>query len=178
MDEYIGIIKLFAGNYAPPGWALCNGQLLQIAQHSNLFHVLGTTYGGDGVNTFALPDLRGRMPVGTGQGPSLANYTAGQVGGAETTTLTANQLPVHSHALLATDQFGDSGAPTGAALASTDDPNTFTSASPIYKQAVPNTALATSSIGPAGGSQPHDNMPPFLGLNYIICLEGMYPPRP
>ena len=178
MDEFIGIIKLFAGNFAPRGWLFCQGQTLQISQNSALFAILGTTYGGDGVNTFALPDLRGRMPVGTGQGPSLANYTAGQAGGAETATLTANQLPGHTHPLLATDQVGVDGLPAGAAMATTDDPLNNLVGAPIYKIATPNTLMAAGSIGSAGGSQPHDNMPPFLGLNYIICLEGMFPSRP
>lgn len=178
MDEtFIGTILLFAGNFAPQGWAYCDGRLLAISQNSALFSILDTTYGGDGVNTFALPDLCGRVPVGAGNGPGLSPRAIGQVGGTEAVTLLPNQLPAHTHPLLATDQLAANGLPAGAALATTDDAATLTPGASIYQSATPNTPLAAGSIGPAGGSQAHENMPPFLGLNYVICLQGIYPSR-
>ncbi len=177
MDAFIATIILYAGNFAPQGWAFCHGQLLSVSQHSALFSLIGTTYGGDGVNNFNLPDLRGRVAVGFGAGPGLAARAIGQRGGAEAVTLNNMQLPAHTHPLLATDQASDVGTAAGAALAPTDNAVDGTLGTPIYKIAPPNKPMAVGSIGEAGGSQPHDNMPPYLGLNYLICLQGLYPPR-
>ncbi|WP_400193058.1 phage tail protein [Hymenobacter sp. B81] len=178
MEEFIGIIKLFGGNFAPQGWAFCNGQLMSIAQNSALFSILGTTYGGDGVTTFGLPDLRSRVAVGMGQGPGLSNYVQGQMAGTENVTLLANQMPAHTHMLNASSQPGATNAPAGGVLAlpvgSTGGGeevtvNAFGTA--------PDTTLNPASVGVSGGNMPHENLQPYLALNYIICLEGIYPSR-
>jgi microcystin-dependent protein len=178
MDEFIAAIKLFAGNFAPRGWAFCDGRSLPIDQYQAVYALIGTTYGGNGTTTFNLPDLRGRAAVGFGTGPGLTGRAIGQMGGTEAVTLLPNQLPAHAHPLLATNVFGDQGNPANAALASTVDTLNFGPDIPIYKAAAtPNTPMAAGSVGMAGGSQSHDNMSPFLGLNYIICLEGIFPSR-
>jgi microcystin-dependent protein len=179
MDEYLGIIKLFAGNFAPRGWALCNGQLLSIAQNSALFSILGTVYGGDGQTTFALPNLQSRVPVGVGQGAGLSFYSQGELGGAETVTLTLGQMPAHNHLLNASTAAGTTDVPTGNVLAQPagttggGDAVTVTS----YATGATTTSLSPTTISVAGGSQPHENRSPFLALNYIICTEGLYPSR-
>ncbi len=179
MDEYIGIVKLFAGNFAPRGWAFCNGQLLSISQNTALFSILGTTYGGDGKTTFALPDLRGRCAIGTGQGPGLSNRHQGDLGGTESVTLTQAELPLHTHGLAANSTNGAVSNPSGALLANAqvtvDRGNTVNGNS--YLQGSPNTTMSPQAIQPAGGSQPHENMQPYLVMNYIICLQGVFPPR-
>ncbi len=181
MDEYIGMIKLFAGNFAPLDWAYCNGQLVSIQQYSALYSLLGTTYGGNGTTTFGLPDLRGRTPICFGQGTGTSNYPQGTTGGVETVTLTALQLPAHTHALSAATADGNAALPdTGLLAASTGTGaggdsftgNLYQTGTPTLTNASPNT------IGYAGGNQPHDNRPPFMALNYIICLNGPYPSRP
>ncbi len=166
-DPYIGEIRMFGGNFAPQGWMFCEGQLLAIAEYDTLFTLIGTTYGGDGQSTFALPDLRGRLPLhqGTDQG---STYTLAQTGGAETVTLTAQQLPVHSHPLLATGDNATATAASGNTLAQTPSYTPYI-ASP------PNTALAGGAIGPSGGSQPHNNFQPYLCVSFIISLFGVYP---
>lgn len=183
MDEYIGIVKMFAGNFAPKGWAFCQGQLLPIAQNTALYSILGTTYGGDGVNTFALPDLRSRVPVGVGQGPGLSTYVNGQLGGVENVTLTLPEIPMHTHAAQ---------EKVSASAGTTNNPvNNYSAASQVQidRSAPPvpvnsytgtstgSAAADTISILPAGGNQAHTNMQPYLGMNYIICLFGVYPPR-
>jgi len=168
MDPFIGTIILFAGNFAPRGWALCDGQVLSIAQYSALFSLLGTVYGGNGIQTFALPDLRGRVPMHAGQGPGLSNRTLGQVFGTESVTLTSNNLPGHTHQLMVSSDPPDDDIPPGLALA----PGQF------YRSAPANTALSAASITPvAGGQQPIPTTSPALVLNYIIALEGIYPSR-
>lgn len=174
MEPFIGQLMLVGFNFAPRGWALCNGQLLSIAQNTALFSLLGTTYGGNGVTTFALPDLRGRAPLHFGQGPGLSNYDQGQVSGTESVTLLSSQMPPHNHAVAANSNTGTATDPSGAVLAS------FGSAMPPegpYTTAGPNTTLAASAVGAAGGGQPHENMPPYLVLNWIIALEGVFPSR-
>lgn len=170
MDPFIGQVIMFAGNFAPRGWAFCNGQLLPIAQYSALFSILGTTYGGDGRTTFALPDLRGRAPVHAGTGPGLTNRNLGSKGGAETVTLTEAQMPQHDHRAFAVKAKADGRLPAGKMLARPDD-NLF--ADPSNDRA----KLADRTIGDTGGGQAHDNMPPFLALNYIIALQGTFPSR-
>lgn len=177
MEAFIATILLFAGNFAPRGWLFCQGQLLPINQNQALFSLLGTTYGGDGVTTFALPDLRSRVPVGAGQGPGLTNRALGEKGGTETVALSAEQLPAHTHQLLASTAPADLNDPTNAALAQTVDPS-YTPGPPVYAKDAPTVPMMAGSVGAAGGSQSHPNMPPYLGLNYIICLEGIYPSRP
>lgn len=176
MDEFIGVIKIFAGNFAPRGWAFCNGQLVSINQNQALFAILGTTYGGNGQTTFALPDLRGRAPIHFGQGPGLSNLSLGQVGGVENVTLNINQIPAHNHPLNVNDANATVHKPTNTTVvAAPVDVNTDPASG--YSAVAPNTQLAANSIGVAGGSQPHENRPPYLAINYIICLEGIFPSR-
>ncbi|MDH5676276.1 MAG: tail fiber protein [Myxococcales bacterium] len=167
MEPFIGQIMLFAGNFAPRGWALCDGQLLPIAQNSALFSILGTTYGGDGKTTFALPDLRGRIPMHAGQGPGLSPRRLGERAGAETTTLTTNNLPAHNHALLASSSAPDDDSAAGNALAQSE----------IYVGGAATNSMGQSSIGPTGEGQPVQNVQPFLCVNAIIALEGIFPSR-
>lgn len=175
-DPFIGEIRMFAGNFAPTGWALCQGQILAIAQNTALFSLLGTTYGGNGQTTFALPDLRGRSPMQQGQGPGLSPRTLGEQGGSETVTLLTNQMPAHTHSHLASGAQGDQVTPEGNFDAVLLDPNTQQPQSQYGAAA--NTTMNPTTIGAAGGSQPHSNMSPFLCLNFIIALEGIYPSRP
>jgi microcystin-dependent protein len=156
MDPIIGTIILFAGDFPPRGWAFCNGQVLSIQSNTALFSILGTTYGGDGQRTFALPDLRSRVPVGVGQGPGLSSYAPGQTGGVEAVTLLNTHLPAHNHTLQA--------APANA------------SAGPSVVTAPAGGAQAVITQH-AGSNQPHENRQPFLALNYIIATEGVYPSR-
>ena len=168
-NPYIGEIRLFAGSFAPDGWALCQGQLVAIAENDALFSLIGTTYGGDGEQTFGLPDLRGRVPIHQGSGPGLSQRFIGERAGAETVTLSAAQLPAHSHALVATAAPASATAgPAAGVLA--------TASVKLYGTGTPSTALANAAIAPAsGGNQPHENMAPFLAVNYIIALYGIYP---
>lgn len=179
MEEYIGIIKLFGGNFAPQNWAFCNGQLMSISQNSALFSILGTTYGGDGQTTFALPDLRSRVPIGMGQGPGLSAYQEGQVGGSENNTLLINNLPPHNHGVNVNSAEATIGTPTaGASLAA---PGAMSgrsfNATLGYNTATPNVALNTASTSPTGSGIPVNNLQPYMAMNYIICLYGIYPPR-
>lgn len=173
MDEYIGTISLFAGNFAPRNWALCNGQILNIQQNTALFSIVGPNYGGDGKTTFALPDLRGRVPIGVGQGIGLTNRELGKVGGEEAVTLTTTQIPSHTHTYNALSGNRESKDPSGNFLGIT--PGLWYAQKNTGDTLLPMNAETVSS---AGGGQPHNNMPPFLGLNYIICTNGLYPPRP
>ncbi|MCO6457619.1 MAG: phage tail protein [Pirellulaceae bacterium] len=167
-DPYVGEIRLFAGNYAPRGWAFCDGQLLAIASNDALFSLLGTTYGGDGRTTFALPDLRGRVPLHQGAGPGRSPRTLGAKGGQESVALNAAQMPAHSHPLLGTAD-ADNTSPQDRTLAEAGED--------IYARGDANTPLSPQAILNTGGSQPHANMQPFLGIYYIIALEGVYPSR-
>ena len=169
-DPFVGEIRMFGFNFAPQGWAQCNGQLLPIDQNPALFDLLGTTYGGDGRITFALPDMRSRVPVGQGQGPGLSSYAEGQAGGAETVTLAATQMPGHTHPVKASRNPAGSGQPEGRALAR--------SADRIYT-AKPDTSTVMNAdmLGDDGGSQPHDNIQPYLAVNFCIALNGIFPSR-
>jgi microcystin-dependent protein len=174
-EAFIGEIRMFAGNFPPRGWQFCQGQLLSIAQNTALFSILGTTYGGNGQTTFALPDLRGRYPMQPGQGPGLSPRTLGEQGGSETVTLISNQMPAHTHSLVASGALGDQAVPEGHYNAVVPDPNTQ---QPLNAYGTtPTTTMAPGAIGVAGGSQPHNNMSPFLCLNFIIAMEGIYPSR-
>lgn len=162
-QPYIGEIRMFAGNFAPAGWMFCQGQVLPISENDALFNLIGTTYGGDGQNTFALPDLRGRIPLHQGNG-----YTLSETGGAEAVTLTPQQLPQHTHAVRAGRTAATAAAgPTGVLAA--------TKAKLYGSDPAPDRPMAANAVTPAGGSQPHDNMAPFLGLSFIISLFGIYP---
>jgi microcystin-dependent protein len=168
VTPYVGQIMAFGGTYAPQGWALCDGSLLPISQYETLFNLIGTTYGGDGQNTFALPDLRGRVPLHQGQGPGLSSYVLGESGGVEDVTLSVNQFPQHTHPAMVSPNPGTSPNPAGA----------FWAGSPvnIYTDgAAANAAMAATSISASGGSQPHNNMLPYLTLNFCIATEGIYP---
>ena len=168
---FVAEIRIFAGNFAPSGWAFCNGQLLPLSQNTALFSLLGTTYGGNGKSNFALPDLRGRVPMHPGQGPGLGLYDLGESGGAATVTLTQAQMPAHNHAWRTAEDPADLQAP-GA--------NRSMTRSSINAYAPPpaDTDLAPAMLASQGGSQPHNNRHPYLGLNFIIALQGVYPPQP
>ena len=169
METFIGTIMLFGFDFAPVGWAKCDGQLMSITQNTALFSLLGTRYGGDGVNTFALPNLRGRVPLGAGQGPGLSPHVQGEEAGTETVTLMVSNLPDHSHQLLASAEPGNSGNPSGNILASTGATDLE------YTTAGPNTTMNARAIAPTGGNIPVQNMQPYLTLNYCIALYGIYP---
>ncbi|HWJ95617.1 MAG TPA: tail fiber protein [Telluria sp.] len=162
MESYVGEIRMFAGNFAPEGWALCNGQLLSIAENDMLFALLGTTYGGDGQTTFGLPDLQGRAPLHVSP-----TYPLGAKGGTETVTLTANQMPMHTHVPNATTGTAESTNPANCVWAK----GTYES----YAAVAPDAAMSPSSVAAAGGSQPHENMMPSLAISYIISLYGVFP---
>jgi microcystin-dependent protein len=165
---YIGEIRMFGGNFAPVGWGLCNGDLLAISQYDALFALIGTTYGGDGVTTFALPDLRGRIPIHQFQGPGLSPRTIGEAAGSETVTLLINQLPNHTHPAGATNASTSPG-PAGNVWGS------VSSGVPYSNDTAPNVAMNAGAVSTVGGSQPHDNMQPFQCVNFIIALEGIFP---
>ena len=178
-EAFIGEIRAFAGNYAPAGWALCNGQLESIAQNQALFTLLGTTYGGDGQTTFALPDLRGRLPVGQGQGPGLSPYTIGQRAGTESVTLLQNQLPAHNHLVQASTATGNVSAPGPSVVPAAPDAPSQTEtfyAVPGTSAVNPVTMLA-AAIGPTGNGLPHENRMPTLTVSFIIALNGIFPSR-
>jgi microcystin-dependent protein len=169
-DPFIGTIRYFGFNFAPRGWAFCDGQLLAVNQNEALFALLGTTYGGDGRTTFGLPDMRGRLPVHQGQGPGLSSRSMGQKGGAEVVTLSANQIG-HSHTLRGNSGVGNQSTPTGHALAEDTGDTT-------YRNEAPSVAMHADSIGTAsGGGQSHENRPPFLGVTCNIALVGVFPSR-
>ncbi len=173
MEAYIGLITLFAGNFAPRGWASCEGQLLAISQNTALFSILGTTYGGNGVNTFALPDLRGRAAIGQGQGPGLPPYVEGQLGGSPTVTLTTGQLPAHTHTLQLNNSISGM-----ATTAQSNYPNAKTESGESIVSSGPSLVNANpAAVLPAGGGQPVSTMPPYLTMFYIICIEGIFPSR-
>lgn len=168
---FVGQIDIVPYNFAPVGWAECQGQLMPIVQNTALFSLIGTTYGGDGQSTFALPDFRGRMAVGQGTGPGLAPYTIGQTGGEEQVTLTLNQLPIHSHAAMASSAAASALGPGGSEWAATTTYLYSSTASSL----VP---MNGGAMGATGGGGAHENRSPFLVMNFIIALEGIYPSRP
>lgn len=162
-QPYVGEIRMFAGNFAPAGWQFCEGQLLPISENETLFQLIGTTYGGDGESTFALPDLRGRIPLHQGNGFILA-----ETGGAEEITLTVSQVPAHSHALLASTNVANASSPAGALPAQS-------AAADLYIEDVTSANLSAVSVTSTGGSQPHTNFQPYLCVNFIISLFGIFP---
>ena len=171
-DPFVAEIRIFPFNFAPKGWALCDGQLLPISQNTALFSLLGATYGGDGKSTFALPDFQGRAPMHPGQGPGLSLHDLGEQGGEQSVTLLDSEMPVHSHGLMASAQPGEDAAPGPAeALARSVGAN-------LYQTNTANLVqLAPTALSQTGGSQPHNNMQPYLTLNFNIALQGVYPPR-
>ncbi|KQR25662.1 phage tail protein [Deinococcus sp. Leaf326] len=166
-ESYIGEIRMFGGNFAPEGWQFCDGRLLSISEYETLFTLLGTTYGGDGQNTFAVPDLRGRWPVHQGT-LSGAPMLLGQSGGSESVTLLAQQIPAHTHAFKATASPATTKSAVGGTLAQTTGLS-------LYLDDTPNVSLSPNTLSPAGGSQPHENRSPYLAVNFIISLYGIYP---
>jgi microcystin-dependent protein len=168
MPPYIGEIRMFGGSFAPAGWAFCDGQLQSIAENDALFALIGTTYGGDGQETFGLPDLRGRLPMHMGRGASGTTYTIGEMGGVEQVTLTTQQIPIHTHPMVVTNAVGTQTNPGGNLLANSQGPQP-------YIQQDPDGNLNANMLSQAGGSQPHENRQPSLGINYIISLFGVFP---
>lgn len=171
-DNFLAEIRIFAGNFAPQGWAKCDGQLLPIIQNTALFSLLGTTYGGDGKSTFGLPDLRGRASMHTGMGPGLTERHLGNSGGTEIVTLSQSQLPQHAHTLFSMSAAGTGATLQGSVLAGSAE-DTY---APAGNRTL--TAMSGNAIGAAGGGSAHNNMQPFLVLNFIIALQGIFPPRP
>lgn len=167
-QPYVGELRIFAGNFAPAGWMFCEGQLIPISENETLFNLIGTTYGGDGQSTFALPDLRGRLAIHQGTGSSGTNYTLAETGGAEEVTLSINQIPAHSHPLLGASGNGTQANPKNNVLAS----STLVK---LYSGEAADTAMSATSITSIGSSQPHTNFQPYLCLNYIISLFGIFP---
>jgi microcystin-dependent protein len=163
-QPYVGEIRMFAGNFAPAGWMFCEGQLLPISEYETLFNLIGTTYGGDGQSTFALPDLRGRVPLHQGNG-----FTLAETGGVETVTLTVSQIPAHSHPMLASQNTGNAANPQTNVL------DQMSGAILFYKDQPPTAAMSPSSVGSTGGSQPHNNFQPYLCVDFIISLFGLFP---
>ena len=169
-EPFIGEIRMFAGTFAPSGWVLCQGQLMPISENDTLFNLIGTTYGGDGQETFGIPDLQGRVPVHAGLGPGLSQtYQLGEEGGVESQTLTTQQIPVHTHALLASTDFGQSPQPQSAFLAQPTTGKMYVGAQS------PTVNLNNNALTQVGGSQPHDNMQPYLCINFILSLFGVFP---
>ncbi|HRC16319.1 MAG TPA: tail fiber protein [Chitinophagaceae bacterium] len=169
-QPFIGEIKLFGGNFEIVGHAFCRGQLLSIAQNSALFALLGTIYGGDGQSTFGLPDLRGRVPINQGVGPGLSQRTIGEVSGVENVSLTTNQIPAHNHLLSAAGSTASSSDPTNNRWASQPSLGQ-------YETVSSGSNLKSSALGITGGSQPHSNLQPYIAINYLIALEGIFPSR-
>lgn len=173
MDPFVAEIRILPFNFAPKGWAFCDGQILPLSQNTALFSLLGTTYGGDGKSNFALPNMQGNAPMHPGQGPGLSLHDLGETGGSDTVTLLVSEIPAHSHGLMASTQPGEDPAPdptealarsTGASLY-----QNVTNANIVQ--------LSVNALAPAGGDQPHNNMQPYLTLNFCIALQGVYPPR-
>ena len=171
-DPFVAEIRIFPFNFAPKGWAWCDGQLMPLSQNTALFSLLGTTYGGNGKSNFALPDLQGRAPMHPGQGPGLSLHDLGEMGGSETVTLLESEIPVHSHTLRASNEEWTQGSVTpGIAVAASVGGQ-------MYQTSTANlTQMAPQSLSPAGGDQPHNNMQPYLTCYFAIALQGVFPPR-
>ena len=171
MDPFVAEIRIFPFNFAPKGWAWCDGQILPLSQNTALFSLLGTTYGGDGKSNFALPDLQGRAPMHPGQGPGLSLHDLGETGGSETVSLLESEIPAHSHAFKGSLDDGDLTIPTPTrVLAKSTGQN-------IYSATASLASMAPEALAPAGGDQPHNNMQPYLTFYFCIALQGVYPPR-
>jgi len=173
-DPFVAEIRMFGGNFAPTGWALCNGQLMPISQNTALFSLLGTFYGGDGKSTFALPNLQGSSPLGQGQGPGLSLYDLGQQGGSQFVTLIDSEMPNHTHALRGNFNQADLNDPSPQRSIARSNPGT------LYQSDTASnlTAMALQTASFAGGSQPHNNMSPYLTVTFMIALQGVFPARP
>ena len=177
-SPFVAEIRIFGFNFPPTGWAFANGQLLPISQNTALFSLIGTFYGGDGKSTFALPDMQGSVAVGQGQGQGLQEWFLGQTQGSETVTLIQSEIPAHTHSLTATTANGNGQTGANGQLARAFKGNLQSSnRAKMYSAAAPNTQLRTDALGVTGGSQPHNNMMPYLTLNFCIALQGVFPPR-
>jgi microcystin-dependent protein len=174
-DQFLAEIRVFAGNFAPSGWATCDGQLLPITQNTALFSLLGTTYGGDGRTSFGLPNLMGSGPLQQGQGPGLSQHYLGEVGGQADVTLLTSEMPTHTHLANAVDAAGTSGSPQGAVWAQA---RYGRGSVPLYGSGTPNQLMGAQDIGVTGQGLPHNNMPPYLTVTFIIALQGIFPARP
>lgn len=179
MDPFVAEIRIFPFNFAPKGWAMCNGQLMPISQNTALFSLLGTTYGGDGKSTFALPNMQGNAPMHPGQGQGLSLRDLGEEGGAADVTLLVSEMPMHVHTAQASDSAATTVTPTGqlAAEGQWDNGQSF-GVIGAYSNQAPNTQMNPQALSVAGSSQPHTNMQPYLTLNFCIALQGIFPPRP
>jgi microcystin-dependent protein len=173
-QPFVGEIRMFGGSFAPAGWAMCQGQLMPISENDTLFNLIGTTYGGDGQETFGIPDLQGRLPNHQGTGSGLSTFVIGQKGGSETVTLNTQQMPVHNHTPMANNGLGTTASPSNAIFANCSSTNVNTYFAP-FDSNQPQVALNNATIAPDGGSQPHSNIQPTLCLTYIISLFGVYP---
>ena len=167
-QPYVGELRMFAGNFAIAGWMFCEGQLLPISEYETLFQLIGTTYGGDGQSTFALPNLSGRVPVHQGNGPGLTNRVIGELGGTEAVTLTSQQIPQHTHAAIVSSSAGSTGVPSSSVTLGIADID-------LHIIESPSVNMNTATIGNTGGSQPHNNLQPTLAINFIISLFGIFP---
>ena len=171
-DPFVAEIRIFPFNFAPKGWAWCDGQLLPISQNTALFSLLGTTYGGDGKSNFALPDLQGRAPMHPGQGPGLSPHNLGDTGGTETVTLLESQIPSHNHAVASLGAPANRTSPIGNSFARTSSGSVY-----IPPAGAPLVSMSAQALPPAGGSQPHNNLQPYLTFFFCIALQGVFPPR-
>ena len=171
-DPFVAEIRIFPFNFAPKGWAFCNGQLLPLSQNTALFSLLGTTYGGNGQSNFALPNLQGSAPMHPGQGPGLSLHDLGETGGSATVTLLTSEIPAHPHALMASSTTGTKSLATANSLARTSGATPY-----LPPAGAPLVAMSQAALSPAGSNQPHNNMMPYLTLNFNIALQGVFPPR-
>ena len=179
MDEYMSVINMFACNFAPRNFMFCYGQIVSIAQNTALFSLLGTTFGGNGQNTFALPNLAGRSPIGTGNGPGLTPRVLGEMAGTETITILSSQMPQHTHLITANSGAGTTGAPSNSFLSASPKNGSGPNAVSLntYTSTAPDSTLNPQTVGIAGGSQPISIMQPYLAMNYCICVAGIFPSR-
>ncbi len=176
-DPFVGEIRMFAGDFAPTGWAMCHGQLMPISQNTALFSLLGASYGGDGKSTFALPDLRDASPIHWGQGPDTSQHDLGERGGSATVTLLPSEMPSHSHAVHTVDTgtLGTTGNPSAGAWATARQGRVTEK---LYSTSPATQSMSPGAISVEGGGQPHNNLPPYLAVTFIIALQGIFPPRP
>jgi microcystin-dependent protein len=180
MDPFVGEIRLFGFNFAPIGWAQCNGQILSISQNAALFSLLGTNFGGNGSSNFGLPNLQGMVPIDQGTGPGLTPFSVGETGGTTVVTLNINEMPMHTHAITALPINGTAETPVANSRLSQGHGGSRGTSYPVrtYTTSAPGTTLNPAAVGPAGGSQPHENMQPSLVMNWCISMQGIFPARP